>query len=452
MYENFYGFKSKPFQLNPDPKFFFGSAKHTQALSYLQYGLEQGEGFIVITGPIGTGKTMLAQSLLHRIKDSSIEAIQIVTSKLSPDDLLRAIVRKFKMPVENRSKASLLQSIEQHLLALNSQGKRALLLVDEAQNLPAETVEELRMLSNFQRNNKPLLQSFLLGQEELKPIIQSQGMEQFRQRIIASCHLQPLTTEEISQYIKHRLELVSEKPLQIFHDDCYEYIKQKTLGIPRKINLFVDRVLLYGFLNNKRFLIREDLQAVSEEFAEELSTSQPNQESNGVAVEASGQPKANQKVKTISKDARLTDKRILKSLKKIADYLQESIDNKMSISRDLDKLIEQKVALATERPPQLKQEAFKKAIDPVAERAVIEYAISHPDDGQYKASDALREEGVFISGSAVRSIWLKHNLENYSKRVKALEEKVNKEEIVLNEEQLTILEKHMDDNDKRLGL
>ncbi|QDO99963.1 ExeA family protein [Thalassotalea sp. PS06] len=447
MYENFYGFKAKPFQLNPDPKFFFGSAKHTQALSYLQYGLEQGEGFIVITGPIGTGKTMLAQSLLHRIKDSSIEAIQIVTSKLSPEDLLRAIVRKFKMPVENRSKASLLQAIEQHLLALNSKGKRALLLVDEAQNLPAETVEEMRMLSNFQRNNKPLLQSFLLGQEELKPIIQSQGMEQFRQRIIASCHLQPLTTEEIAQYIKHRLELVSEEPLQIFADDCYEYIKQKTLGIPRKINLFVDRVLLYGFLNNKRFLIREDLQAVSEEFAEELSTSQPTQADINAEEQVETTAKKAEKPKGLSKDTRLVDKRILKSLKKISDYLQESIDQKMSISRDLDKLIEQKVALAMERQHS-RPEVIKKTIDPSTEQAVIDYAISHPDDGQYKASEALRQDGVFVSGSAIRSIWLKHNLENYSKRVKALEEKVNNEDIVLNEEQLTILEKHMDDDNR----
>ncbi|TKB46619.1 XrtA/PEP-CTERM system-associated ATPase [Thalassotalea mangrovi] len=451
MYENFYGFTAKPFQLNPDPKFFFGSAKHTQALSYLQYGLEQGEGFIVITGPIGTGKTMLAQSLLHRIKDSSIEAVQIVTTKLSPEDLLRAIARKFKMPVEKRSKASLLQAIEQHLLALNSQGKRALLLVDEAQNLPAETVEELRMLSNFQRNNRPLLQSFLLGQEELKPIIQSQGMEQFRQRIIASCHLQPLTTEEIAQYIKHRLELVSEKPLQIFADDCYEFIKQKTLGIPRKINLFVDRVLLYGFLNNKRFLIREDLQAVSEEFAEELSTSQPSQSQVPVSNEATTKIKPSGKTKSTGKNARLVDKRILKSLKKIADYLQESIDHKMSISRDLDRLIEQKVALATERQ-QSRAEGPKKVIDPVTEQAVIDYAISHPDDGQYKASEALRHDGVDISGSAIRSIWLKHNLENYTKRVKALEEKINNEEIVLNEDQMSILERHTDDGNKRVGM
>ena len=196
MYETYYGFKEKPFQLSPDPRFFFASNHHQRALSYLQYGLDQGEGFIVITGPIGTGKTTIARNLLNNIGDSSIVAAQLVTTKLNPHELLELVAAEFNINVQGDSKADLLQGIEQYLVELNRQGKRALLIVDEAQNLPAETVEELRMLSNFQLNNKPLIQSFLLGQEELKEIIQAPNMEQFRQRIVASCHLAPLNLEE----------------------------------------------------------------------------------------------------------------------------------------------------------------------------------------------------------------------------------------------------------------
>ena len=170
MYESYYGFSEKPFQLSPDPRFFFATNHHQRALSYLQYGLDQGEGFIVITGPIGTGKTTIARNLLSSIGDENIVAAQLVTTKLSPDELLELAAAEFKIPLKGSSKAEILRSIEAFLIQLHRQGKRALLLVDEAQNLPAETVEELRMLSNFQLDDKPLIQSFLLGQEELKDI------------------------------------------------------------------------------------------------------------------------------------------------------------------------------------------------------------------------------------------------------------------------------------------
>ncbi len=205
MYESYYGFTEKPFQLSPDPRFFFATSHHQRALSYLQYGLNQGEGFIVITGPIGTGKTTIARNLLSSIGDDNIVAAQLVTTKLSPDELLELVAAEFKITLKGNSKAEVLRSIESFLIQLHKQGKRALLLVDEAQNLPSETVEELRMLSNFQLDDKPLIQSFLLGQEELKDIIQAPNMEQFRQRIIASAHLQPLSVQEVKSYINHRL-------------------------------------------------------------------------------------------------------------------------------------------------------------------------------------------------------------------------------------------------------
>ncbi|MEW6997238.1 XrtA/PEP-CTERM system-associated ATPase [Colwelliaceae bacterium BS250] len=338
MYEQYYDITNKPFQLTPDPKFFFASDKHRQALSYLQYGLEQGEGFIVITGPVGTGKTTLAQSLLQQIKHSNIEAIQIVTSRLSPEDLLAVIVQEFGLTPSSNNKSGLLKSIQQHLNYLSEQGKRALLLVDEAQNLPTDSIEELRMLSNFQNNNKPLLQSFLLGQEELKTIIQSPEMEQFRQRIIASCHLKPLSTDEVVQYINHRLSRVEMKNPDILSLECFTIIQQKTLGVPRKINLLMDRILLYGFLNEIKFFEVNDVLTVIDEMADELSASL-----NAIpSTEPSIVTKMPINAQDNQQDENYYNESIMPLLKKMDDFLQEHIDKKIKMNRYLDKLIKQK--------------------------------------------------------------------------------------------------------------
>ncbi len=342
MYENYYAMSAKPFQLTPDPKFFYGSNKHKQALSYLEYGLEQGEGFIVITGPIGTGKTTIAQNLLQLLNEDAIQAVQIVTSKLSPEDLLSFIAKEFGLQINNPTKAHTLELIENHLRYLHHNGKRALLLVDEAQNLPIESIEELRMLSNFQLENKPLLQSFLLGQEELKEILMATQMEQFRQRIIASCHLQPLTVKEIAEYIHYRLNQVGCKEPDLFANECYFLIHEKTQGIPRKINVITDRILLYGFLNELTHFTAKDIQAVLEEMSLELSASltTPANEQIDFKAEIPTEHLA------LSVESSGTEV-VYESLKEINDYLQETINKKVKINRYLDKLIEQKnIALA----------------------------------------------------------------------------------------------------------
>lgn len=268
MYIDYYGFSAKPFQLSPDPKFFFGSSGHSRALAYLRYGLSQGEGFIVITGGIGTGKTTLVKNLFSELDSRQVVAAQLVTTQLEADDLLRTVVASFGLPYEDANKAILLRRFEGFLRDHAEQGRRVLLVVDEAQNLPMRSLEELRMLSNFQVAESPLLQSFLLGQEEFRFTLQDPGMEQLRQRVIASCHLNPLSLEEIRPYIEHRLHVVGWQGLMPrFSEDAYAAIYQYTQGIPRRVNVFCDRLLLYGFLEEVQEFSPESVAAVGDELA-----------------------------------------------------------------------------------------------------------------------------------------------------------------------------------------
>jgi len=334
MYESYYGFTERPFQLSPDPRFFFATKHHQRALSYLQYGLDQGEGFIVITGPIGTGKTTIARNLLSSIADDNIVAAQLVTTKLSPHELLELVAFEFKITVTGTSKAELLQSIERFLVSLNQQGKRALLLVDEAQNLPIETVEELRMLSNFQLDNKPLIQSFLLGQEELKDIIQAPNMEQFRQRIIASAHLKPLSAVEVENYILHRLHQAGCEQENLFVDGAFELIHEKTLGVPRKINIFVDRILLFGFLEELTEITIEAINEVADEMKVELTGSLQKQQ----LLSTEGSVTGTQQVVNSSQNV----ENMKEVLREVEEILETSIKQKIKMAKYVDKLLRQK--------------------------------------------------------------------------------------------------------------
>lgn len=336
MYESYYGFTEKPFQLSPDPRFFFATSHHQRALSYLQYGLNQGEGFIVITGPIGTGKTTIARNLLSSIVDKNIVAAQLVTTKLSPKELLELVAAEFKIPLKGNSKADILRSIEGFLIQLHKQGKHALLLVDEAQNLPSETVEELRMLSNFQLDDKPLIQSFLLGQEELKDIIQAPNMEQFRQRIIASAHLQPLNTEEVKNYINHRLHQVGCANKELFTDDAFELIHHNTLGVPRKINIFVDRLLLFGFLEELTQFDVEAINILAEEMSTELTGSLSTQ------VLKNNQTNCHTTNQQVVIDSSENVGNIKEALREIEEILDIDIKQKIKMVRYVDKLLKQK--------------------------------------------------------------------------------------------------------------
>jgi putative secretion ATPase (PEP-CTERM system associated) len=270
MYESYYGLSGKPFQLNPDPAFFFGSRGHNRAFAYLQYGLYQGEGFIVITGEIGAGKTTIVRSLLEQLDTSKVVAAQIVSTQLDADDLLRSVGVAFGLPVTTVPKSVLIAQIEAFLCQLVVEKKRALLVVDEAQNLTPRAVEELRMLSNFQLADQALLQSFLVGQPELRTMMQSPSMQQLRQRVIASYHLGPLDVAETQAYVEHRLRHVGWNDDPKFQPECHPLIHSLTGGIPRRINTLCNRVLLAGFLAERHTIETSDVQAVSRELRDEL--------------------------------------------------------------------------------------------------------------------------------------------------------------------------------------
>ncbi len=269
MYESFYRLRAKPFSLNPDPTFFFGSKGHNRAMSYLEYGLHQGEGFIVITGEVGAGKTTLVKNLFRRLDASGLVAAQLVSTQLDADDTLRMVAASFGLPHEDNNKAALLKRLESFLLSCAEQGRRALLVVDEAQNLTPRALEELRMLSNFHSGGRSLLQTFLLGQPEFRLTMQGAGMTQLRQRVIASYHLGPLDAEDTRGYIRHRLETAGWADDPSIAEECHQEIFAFTGGIPRRVNTLCDRLLLMGYIEEKHALGPQEVKDVIQDIQKE---------------------------------------------------------------------------------------------------------------------------------------------------------------------------------------
>lgn len=271
MYESAFGFSGPPFQLNPDPAFYFNSRGHGRALAYLQYGVAQAEGFIVITGEIGAGKTTLVRMLLDGLDRQKVLPAQIVSTQLESGELLQSIITAFGIPSQhNTSKAHLIATLEAFLTALAAQGRHALLVVDEAQNLEPRAVEELRMLSNFQLGNHSLLQSFLVGQPELRRLLESPSMEQLRQRVTASCHLGPLSLEETQAYVEHRLRRVGWTQHPAFGPGTFESLYHWSGGVPRRLNRLANRVLLAAFLDGADAVSAELIERTAGELRSEI--------------------------------------------------------------------------------------------------------------------------------------------------------------------------------------
>jgi putative secretion ATPase (PEP-CTERM system associated) len=262
MYDDHYGLSGRPFQLTPDPRFWFDTATHRKAMAYLGYGLSQGEGFIVITGDIGAGKTTLVGHLTGTVDRDRLNVITIVSTQIAAEDLLRTVCAGLDVDGAGKTKAELLAAIEKGLHATARGGRRTLLIVDEAQALPVDSLEELRMLSNFQAGGYPLLQIFLLGQPEFRDRLHDPRLEQLRQRVIAMHHLGPMEAEEVEPYLAHRLSLVGWTGNPDFTPEAAAAMHAWSGGIPRKLNQLAGRVMLYGAIEQIGSFSAEDVAAV----------------------------------------------------------------------------------------------------------------------------------------------------------------------------------------------
>lgn len=270
MYEAFYKFQGKPFRLTPDPAMLFPSKSHKRAMSYLMYGFEQGEGFVMITGAVGTGKTLLIQKLFEDLARRNVTVANIASANLDSDDVLPAVASELNLPFEGRSKEALLHDLKQHLVARTARHTRTLLVVDEAQTLTPAALEMLRILSNLEQRGRALLQIFLIGQSDLRQVIVTNRMEQLRQRIIATFRLEPMELEESREYILHRLRAVGWKNDPRLDPALFGGVHRASRGIPRKINQIMDRLLLFGYLEDRHMLDLAALTTVLNELGEEM--------------------------------------------------------------------------------------------------------------------------------------------------------------------------------------
>ena len=259
MYEAFYGLREKPFSILPDPDLIYWCQNHRLAFAMLEFGVMNSAGFTVITGEIGCGKTTLVRYLLRKL-DHHVTACLISNTPRTEHGLLPWILMSLNLPFEG-SKPALFKQFQQHLHAQHARGRRTILIVDEAQNLGSEALEELRMLSNINADKQQYLQMILVGQPQLKDLLRAPQLLQFAQRVSSDFHLRPLNVQEVNEYVDFRLTAVGSQR-RLFTDDACRLIAETSRGIPRTINILCDTALVYGFAAGAESITMELVEAV----------------------------------------------------------------------------------------------------------------------------------------------------------------------------------------------
>lgn len=269
MFESFYGLSANPFRLSADEGFRFAHRSYKKAWSYLKYALEQAEGFVLVTGRPGTGKTTLIRDIISDIDPSKLTVVNLITNQFQSEELLRMVALELGFEAQDYNKATLLTRLSDYATQLNAQGRRIVIIVDEAQNLTENGLEELRLISNLQVGSQSLFQVFLVGQEELRGLINRPAMQNVKQRIIASTRIELLDEKQTREYIEHRLDMVGWDHDPEVNEQLYPLIQKLTHGIPREINHAVGRMLLYGALEEKHQLDEDDFWVVVKELNRE---------------------------------------------------------------------------------------------------------------------------------------------------------------------------------------
>jgi type II secretory pathway predicted ATPase ExeA len=258
VYKSIYNLDGQPFRLSPDHRFSFAHRSYDDAKSYLKYAISEGEGIVAITGVPGTGKTTLISSLISELDASQVRVGVVSNLQMDSANLIEMVIDAFSLQIDRRDKVSLMTEFKRFLKQQSEEGRRVILIVDEAQGLTVELLEELRLLSNLQHNARLLLQIFLVGQDPLMEIVSSPGMEQLHQRLIAAAQLKPLELEEMVDYIEHRLTCVGWKNDPVFTEEVFSLVHKFSAGVPRRINLICHRLFLHAGLHERHELVGGD--------------------------------------------------------------------------------------------------------------------------------------------------------------------------------------------------
>jgi general secretion pathway protein A len=345
MYEEFYGFNKKPFDLIPNPEFLYLSQTHRKAINFLQYGLSSRAGFVLLTGEIGSGKTTIIRNLLDNLEAKAVPA-RIFNTKAGAVQLLNMICADFGISLKSKDKTVILNHLNEFLVEKFANDEKPVLIIDEAQNLKRECLEEVRLLSNLESNDTKLLQIILVGQPELKEVISQPGLQQLRQRISVDCHLGVLSEKETEEYFFHRLECAGNVNALGFPDGTFEMIHKACGGTPRLINILGDYLLLASFSEGTKEPSLDMIEEVIEDLSQNIAFYDLNQKFYSLSQKQNTKKNSTKDMQINSLDLILANKDLLELRNYPGQNLKLKIENYENVLKKIVyKQIEQNIAI-----------------------------------------------------------------------------------------------------------